>query len=154
MRVTTHSMKAGVPAAVLAVLMGWGLGTSACSDASLVAPTSTSANQLVAVESFTGTLLKNGSRFYSFTVTQSGPVSIVLLALQENGAASTVTVGLGLGVPRATTCLSSNTVTVGVGVTPQLSLVGDPLVYCAVIFDVGNLTAPTADFAINITRPR
>jgi len=136
------------------VLTGLALGGSSCSDEQLVAPTPGVANQQVAVESFTGTLAKLGSRFYSFNVTQSGPISIVLLSLVEGGTASTATVSIGLGVPRGTDCLATNTVTIGVGVAPQLSVSVDPLIYCARIADVGNLTALSADFAINITRPK
>ncbi len=143
-------MKSGV---LGAILTGVALGGSACANET-VTPTPGPATKPVAIETFAGTLPKEGSRFYSFTVAQSGTVSIMLLGLVENGAPSTATVLLTLGVPRATDCIGTSSVVVGVGVGPQLSLALDPLIYCARIADIGNLTAPTAAFSINIVRPR
>ncbi len=143
-------MKSGVLAAILT---GLALGGSACSKEG-VSPTPSPATVPVVVESFTGTLPKLGFSFYSFTVTQSGPISLTLLSLTENGAPSTAAVLLLLGVPRGTDCIGTTAITAGAGVTPQLSISVGPLIYCARIADAGNITAPTASFAINITRPR
>jgi hypothetical protein len=129
------------------------LATAACAEGSVGAPSPSVGNQPVTVDVFSGTLPLLASRFFSFTATQSGTASIVLLALKENGVDSTATVSIGLGVPRATECFAGTPVTVGVGTAPQVAIGVEPLVYCAVITDVGNLKAP-AEFSINIIRPR
>jgi hypothetical protein len=125
----------------------------ACSEATVTSPSAIGNNLPLAVEVFTGTLPVNGSRFYSFTVPKTGPVSMVLLSLSENGAASAAAVQLGLGVPRGIDCLAGEAATLGTGVVAQVSITAEPAVYCARIGDPGNLTAPAA-FSINITRPR
>lgn len=118
-----------------------------------VAPSDPSFTQPIAVESFTGTLAVGGSSFYSFTVSQSGHVSLLLHQLTEGGVASTAQVTLGLGVPRATDCTVVNVAGVVAGATPQIIDSVTPAVYCARISDPGNLTGPAA-FAVNIIRPR
>ena len=129
------------------------LGGSACANASVTSPTAAVYNRPLAVEVFSGTLPLLGSQFYSFSVPQSGPASIVLLGLKEDGVDSTATMQIAIGVPRGIDCLAVTSVTVGVGTNPQIAISADPAIYCARIVDVGNLKAP-GDFAINISRPR
>ncbi len=140
-------------AAVLVPLGLVALAGSGCTEASVAIPSPLGNNRLVAVETFVGTLPLGATRFYSFAVPQTGVTSIVLLSLRENGAASSATVQLGLGVPRGTDCTTPQTVTVGVGIAAQIAITVEPAIYCARIADVGNLTA-SAEFAININRPR
>ena len=117
------------------------------------APSNPGSTTPVAVESFTGTLAVGGSRFYSFTVPQTGNVSLLLHSLIENGAASTAQLTLGLGVPRGTDCTVTDLVGATASGTPQLIAAVAPAIYCVRIADPGNLTAP-ATFAVNIIRPR
>jgi hypothetical protein len=117
------------------------------------APSDPGATQPVVVEAFNGTLAVGGSSFYSFTVTTTGNVSLLLHQLTEAGAPSTAIVTMGLGVPRATDCTATSVVGITAGGSPQLATSVTPAVYCARISDPGNLTAPVT-FAINIIRPR
>ena len=124
---------------------------AACADDSPV-PTDPSRTVAVTHESFSGTLPLLGARFYSFTVPHVGNADVTLLSLRESGSASSATVAIGIGVPRATDCTISNTVNTAVSPSPVLAVNLDPGVYCVRIFDTGTLTAPV-DFSINITRP-
>lgn len=125
---------------------------SACGENS-TGPINPTFTQGVVHESFAGHLPLLSSRFYSFTMPQTGRVALTLLSLTTNGAPSSELIGLGIGVPRGFDCVVSNTAVTGVGVTPQLQLELDPGVFCAAVFDNATLTQPV-DFSLNITRPR
>jgi len=105
------------------------------------------------VESFLGVLPVEGARFYSFTVSQDGPVSLTLLSLTENGEASAAAVNIGIGVPQGTGCTLIDSRTAGVDVKPQFQNFYQAAVYCARVADVGNLTSE-ATFALNIAYPK
>jgi hypothetical protein len=135
------------------VVIGVALAGPACAEATVSGPTAIGNNVTLAVETFTGTLPVGGSRFYSFTVPQTGMTSVTLLSLKENGADSSAIVLLGLGAPRGTECLLIDGTQVNTGVTAQVTLSPEPGIYCARISDAGNLAAP-ADFSINIVRPK
>lgn len=135
-------------AGILAATAGAG-----CTEATVTTPSAIGNNLPMTVEVFGGSLPQGGSRFYSFTVSRTGPASIMLLSLTENDAPSAATVLLGIGVPRGTDCIATTTAVLGTGVVPQLSITADPAIYCARIADAGNLTGP-AQFSINIVRPR
>jgi len=136
------------------MLIGVAAISVACQDdQNAAAPTPTAANVPVIVETFVGTIAVGGSRFYSFSLTREGPVSLTLVTLRESGAASTVVMNLGLGFPSGTTCAASAAATTADGATPQLTEVRTPGVYCARLADLGFLTS-AADFVINIARPQ
>jgi len=117
-------------------------------------PTQPTPNPTVVVESFTGTLVKGGSAFYSFTVPTTGTVSLTLLSLTIAGAPQDVAISMGIGAPAQTTCVVSGAANVTTGATPQVTNNSmTPGVYCALVSDPGNLTADT-NFSVNITRPR
>lgn len=142
MRLASVSLVAGLCAA----------GSSGCGteDPALTQP---STNGALAVESFTGTLAKGGTAFYSFTVPRDGNVSLTLLSLTIGGVPSDLSITMGLGVPRGTACQTQAQQGVTVGVTPQITNAVVPSVYCVNVNDPGNLTAD-AVFSVNIARPR
>jgi hypothetical protein len=111
------------------------------------------ANVPVFVETFTGTLVVGGARFYSYSLSTAGAVSVTLISLREAGADSTTVVGLGIGSPSGTGCAPGTNTVTKAGSSPQLSGSYDPGVYCAVVYDTGQVTAPL-DFVINIAHPR
>jgi hypothetical protein len=143
----------------LAVLCVAGLtGTTACGANSGSTPTAptpttpTAADPLV-TESFAGTLTVNGSRFYAFEVGTYGTVNVTLQNVGGvTGVPDTVWVGLGIGVPDGTDCSTTTSLNTQAGSSPQVSSVVEAGIYCARVYDVGNLAAPTA-FAIGIAHP-
>ncbi|MEO8678443.1 MAG: hypothetical protein ABI665_05315 [Vicinamibacterales bacterium] len=120
--------------------------------ATTTTPTSTVAAVPAYDEQFVGKVAGGGSSFYSFTVTQYGTVNITLTNVDGAFVPSTVTVGLGIGVPSGEGCATSTTVSTKAGATAQLTGTYDAGVYCAEVFDVGNLYAP-ANFAVTISYP-
>jgi hypothetical protein len=125
------------------------VGAGCTKDPGLTVPSTTGP---VVIESFVGTLAVGGSAFYSFTVPQNGNVSLTLLSLTVAGVPATLSINMGLGVPRGTTCVTTATAAVA-GNSPQSVTEVPPRVYCVLVTDVGTLTAPAA-FAVNIARPR
>jgi len=137
-------------AGLVALLSAAAASAGCARDPDLTAPVTTGP---VVIESFVGTVPVGGSAFYSFTVTQTGVVTLTLLSLTVDGAASDLTVNVGVGTPSGTTCQASTTTAVGVGVTPQQTTQVTGGIYCAIVSDIGTLTDP-ASFALNISRPR
>ena len=72
------------------------IGAGCMNDPVLTQPSQTGA---IAVESFTGTLPKAGTVFYSFTVPRSGNASLTLLTLTVGGAPTDASITMGLGSP-------------------------------------------------------
>lgn len=135
------------------VVVGMALSGTACAEATVAGPTAIGNNVTLTVETFSGSLPVGGSRFYSFTVPQSGLTTVTLVSLKQDGANSNTIVLVGLGAPRGTECLLIDGRQVTADVVAQVSLTPEPGVYCARISDAGNLTGPV-DFSINIVRPR
>jgi hypothetical protein len=135
------------------MVIGVTLAGPACTEATVAGPSQLGNNAPFTVETFSGTLAVGGSRFYSFNVPRTGFTGVTLLSLKQNGAETTETVILGVGVPRGVDCPSLDARNTGVGVTPQVSFTPDAGIYCVRIGDAGTLTAPV-DFSINISRPR
>ncbi len=107
----------------------------------------------IMVETFSGTLPLRGSVFYSFSVETAGQTSLTLVDARENGVITEALITIGLGQPRGTQCLATNVLSVKSGGTPQVSGPTNKGVYCAVVFDPGNLTTE-ATFRLNIARPK
>src|SRR5207237_10654158 len=115
------------------------------------APSPTPAAPTV-TENWTGTLVPNGTRFYSYNVSQLGTVNITLVSVASAGVPSTVTMGLASGTPAGTGCSTTGDVNGAAGCTRRLSVTLDAGVHCAKFYDIGNLVTP-ADFAITIAHP-
>ncbi len=102
---------------------------------------------------FAGALQVQGSTFYSFHVSQAGPASLMLAAVQTPGGAALATpVGIGVGVPKGTGCTRATAITTPPGLAAQLTVTLNPGTYCASVFDVGTLSG-TVNFAMRITYP-
>lgn len=118
--------------------------TSSTTTATAASPTFT--------EEFIGTVDRDGSIFYSFSVTQYGTVNVTLTSVGGIYVPPSLQLGMGLGTPSGTDCSTSTTVTTRSGSTVQLTGTYQPGVYCVRVFDVGNLFG-TASFAVTIAYP-
>ena len=104
-------------------------------------------------EQFTGTLGVGGSAFYSFEVTSYGTVNVTLHNVGGvTGVPESVWVGIGIGVPDGTDCVTSTSGNTQAGGGPHVSSVLEAGTYCARIYDIGNLAAPTP-FSALIVHP-
>jgi hypothetical protein len=119
---------------------------------STTTPTEIAAEPTIA-ESFTGTLTVNGGAFYSFEVTAYGTVNVTVQNVGGvTGVPESVWVGVGIGVPEATGCSTTTSLSTQAGGGPHVSSVLAAGIYCARIYDIGNLAAPTP-FAVLIAHP-
>ena len=104
-------------------------------------------------QTFAGTLSPGGTLFYSIVVNQQGPVSLTLAAVQTpGGGALTTPVGIGVGVPQATGCTRSTSLTTAPGLAAQLTVTLNPGTYCAAVYDTGTVSS-AVNFAMRITYP-
>ena len=104
-------------------------------------------------QTFAASLTTSGSLFYSIVVTQRGPVSLTLAAVQTpGGGALTTPIGIGVGIPQGTGCPRTSSVVTPPGLAAQLTVTLNPGTYCAAVYDVGNLSS-AANFAMRITYP-
>jgi hypothetical protein len=104
-------------------------------------------------ETFAGTLEVKSESFYSFLVGQAGPVGLTLAAVQTPGGGAVSTpLGIGVGIPKGTTCARSTSQTTGPGLAAQLTVTLNPGTYCAAVFDNGTLTG-AVNFAMRIRHP-
>lgn len=132
------------------------LGAAACGKDTPTTPTATTTTQTAAEPTnsvdFNGTVPVTGSTFYSFSVSQYGTVNLTLTSVGGAVVPTTVTLGMGLGVPDGTDCVTSTTVNTRSGTTAQLTAIFNPGVYCAKVYDVGNLFGP-ASVSVTIAYP-
>ena len=106
------------------------LALGACGGSSTASP-----NAPTTTETFTGTLSAGGVNVHPFNVAQSGALTVTLTTLSPQ---STITVGLGLGLPSGTACsLSSTDNTAKMGSVEQTTL--DAGAWCVAIYDLGNV---------------
>jgi hypothetical protein len=114
---------------------------AACGD-SPTAPDDTSmVAATVSPTVFEGTLDLNESRFYSFTVSQSGSVTayVASLTLVGHRDALVVPVRLGVGVPRGEGCAITASVETSPALVTQLTTTLSAGIYCVNISDIGSL---------------
>ena len=137
---------------VFALLVVAALSAGCNSNNSTTTPTTVITGTLTEV--FVGSVDVNGSAFYSFTVSSSGTVSVMLASVTTGtpGPAADIGMSLGVGVPAGTGCPVTTSVTVGPALTSQIATALTPGIYCVNIADVGNLRAPV-NFAIRIVHP-
>ena len=101
---------------------------------------------------FEGTVDPRGFAFYSFQVQQTGNVNLMLASVSSStapGTTSNVTLGLSIGVPSGTDCTIQNAAPASAGLTSQLVVNMTPGLYCARVYDIGNLKS-TVNFAVRI----
>jgi hypothetical protein len=130
--------------------------TVGCSDDTPTSPTDTTTTPTAApptvTEQFDGVVPVGGSKFYSFTTSTYGTINVTLLAVGGSFVPSTVMLGVGLGQPSGTDCVTTTLVNTAAGTTAQVTGNFDPSVYCAKVTDIGNLFAP-ASFSMSIAYP-
>ena len=126
---------------------------SACggsdSTATTTAPTVTTGAQSALFE---GKLAVGGSAFYSFTVSTTGNVNVMLASVTSTtspGSESNVVLGLALGTPLGTDCTITSALLASAALQSPLVNNLTPGIYCARVYDIGNLKAPV-NFAIRI----
>lgn len=137
-------------AGLTAVLLG-----TACNGDSPTSPTTATTTTTIpptTTETFEGTVTAGGSTFYSFSIEQSGTVNITLLSVSGTYVPSTVWLGLGIGQPDGTDCITTSTVNTAAGASAQLTGTYGPGVFCAKVSDIGNLFG-TAAFSASIEHP-
>jgi hypothetical protein len=104
---------------------------------------------LFTTETFTGTVGQLSTSAHNFSTGQSSPVIIRITSF----APSTITMGLGLGTPLTSptgdVCSVTGQAAVAQGDTFQVQL--DPAAYCVTIFDIGQISDPTATVAYSVT---
>jgi hypothetical protein len=99
-------------------------------------------------ENFSGAVQVGGSDAHPFTVTSSG--FQITLDLTSVGPPSTITMGFGIGSWDGATCtpLSGGYGNFQASATPQLGGNINAGTYCAIVFDVGNQSAPVTYTAV------
>jgi hypothetical protein len=130
-----------------------GLCAMGCSPLGPTSPSIVLPNPTVTVENFSGTLPLKGVTFYSFSVVDGGTTYLTLLSVKEAGVDSEALITIGIGVPRGTSCVATNVLSVKAGGSPHISGTTNKGVHCAVVYDPGNLTVD-ATFSLNIARPK
>ena len=132
---------------LLVTVLAVAMVASACNNSSTTsAPTTT---PTTITETWTGTLVVNGSVTYPFTVQQTGTITATIASLAPD---STVTVGLLLGTWNGTSCAASSSIVTDAAVlnttvTGNATGTGN---FCARIYDTGHLAAPT-DFVVTVS---
>ena len=126
---------------------------AACGDSSSPTAPTTDPSRVTVI--FSGTLAPGDTQFYSFTVGLAGTTDVLLASLRPRGQtrpALSTTVGLGIGTPAGTGCRTSTSLNTQPGLSSQISTSTTATIYCASVYDVGNLTEPV-DFTVRIVHP-
>jgi hypothetical protein len=122
------------------------LFTAACGDSPTSPDDAATTAATVSPTVFEGTLELNASKFYSFTVSQSGSVRAYLASLTPVGRreALAVPVRLGVGVPKGEGCAVTQSVETPPSLVTQLSMTLGSGIYCVNISDIGALPGAVA----------
>jgi hypothetical protein len=129
-----------------------------CGDDTPTSPTDTSTSTSTTVaaptvsEEFSSTVPVGSSKFFSFTTSTYGTINLTLTSVSGNFVPSTVMLGLGIGQPSGTDCVTTTTVNTAAGSAVQVTGAYSAGVYCAKVSDIGNLFAP-ASFTVTIAYP-
>jgi hypothetical protein len=137
-------------------VVAW-LAVTACNKAETptsptTAETPTTVVDPTTTEEFLGTLTVGGGAFYSFTVEQNGTVRVTLVSVSGANVPASVWLGLGLGTPAGEECSTTTSLNTQAGSSAQISGTYAPGIYCARVYDIGNLIAP-ARFSVTIEHP-
>jgi hypothetical protein len=123
------------------------MASSGCggSSATATAPTVT------LTETFSGTVSVGGSDFHTFTASQNGAITATLTTA---GPPATIAMGVAIGTPNGAACtpLAGASTTTAAGASPQLNGEVSGGTLCAVVYDVGNETAPIS-YSLTVTHP-
>jgi hypothetical protein len=121
------------------------LSIAACGSDPVEPPTQPSAVSVT--ENLSETLTVNGARTFPFTANRAGTVTARLSALAPD---DTITIGLSIGTWNGASCqiiIANDQAKLNVSVVGTAQQTGQ---FCARVYDVGFLTAPTA-FTIELT---
>ena len=147
-----HILIALIAALALSVSCGDETPTSPTDTSTSSSTTTTTAAAPTVSEEFSSVVPVGGSKFYSFTTSTYGTINLTLASVGGSFVPSTVMLGLGLGQPSGTECVTTSTVNTAAGSTVQVTGAYNAGVYCARVFDIGNLFAP-ASFNVTIAYP-
>lgn len=116
------------------------LVAAACGD-SPTSPDDAATTATVSPTVFEGTLDVNASKFYSFTVSQSGSITAYLASMTPVGRreALAIPVRLGVGVPKGEGCALTQAVDTPPSLVTQLTMTLGAGIYCVNISDTGAL---------------
>jgi hypothetical protein len=99
-------------------------------------------------DTFTGTLASSGNAKFGVTVKGNGELDVTLSTLTPQ---TTITVGLGIGIPQAGSCgLITAVENAKVGTTLPASVA--PGSYCVLLYDVGNIQGLDT-FTLSVLHP-
>jgi hypothetical protein len=133
-------------------LLLWLMVASACDDG----PTSPDDTTTPSTSSvvFEGTLDPDGSRFYSFSASQTGSVTVNLASLNLVGRreALTVPVQIGVGVPKGEGCDNTESLETAPALVSQFSASLNSGIHCVSVADAGQLPG-AAIFLIRFSHP-
>ena len=121
------------------------LSTAACGDNTTTTPDTTTPTAVT--ETNSDTLTVNGGKTQPFTVSRAGSVTATVIALDPDPA---VVFGLSLGTWNGSACtliVTNDNAALNVTVTGTAQAAGT---FCARVYDVGKLTAPT-NYTLQIT---
>lgn len=140
-------------ATVVAVALSMaGCGDDSSPTAPTTAPPTTPIAAPTITETWDGTVPVGGSSFYSFSIEQNGTVDLTLVSVSGTSVPPTVWLGLGIGTPSGTECVTTTSVNTAAGASPQLTGTFGPGVFCAKVSDIGNLFG-RATFTLVIGHP-
>jgi len=129
------------------------LGSSCSSDSTTpVAPTTTTVPSPL-TEAFTSGVVPAGASSHTFVAATAGTVDITLTT---SGPPTSVSLGVGIGIPTTTSsgCSLTTAVNTVPGSTPQLAAVPvDAGRFCVKVFDPGTPLTQEAFFTVTITHP-
>ena len=134
------------------------IAAAACNSDTPTSPTTTTTTVPAAIaepattEEFTGAIQVGGAAFYAFTVEQNGTVRVTLASVGGVNVPGSVWLGLGIGTPAGEDCTTTTSLNTQAGSAAQISGTYAPGIYCARVYDIGNLIAP-ARFAVTIEHP-
>ena len=105
-------------------------------------------------ETFADSLAVGASRFYSFTVTAGGTVSVTLASVtaQADGTTLTQPLEIGVGIPAGTGCSVAVARSATSGLVTQLQMAAGPGVHCVCVRDTAGLPSPI-NFSLRFTHP-
>ena len=116
------------------------LFTSSCED-SPTSPDETATTPTASNVVFEGTLEQDQSRFYAFTASQAGSVTVNLASLNLVGhrEALTVPVRIGVGIPKGEGCGVTESIETLPALVSQFSATLESGIHCVNIADTGEL---------------
>ena len=131
-----------------ALIVASALAAAGCSSDDTSSSLPATPSSPLVTENFSGTVQVGGSDAHPFTVTSSG--FQITLDLTSVGPPATISMGFGVGSWDGTTCtpLSGGVTTVQASPNPQLGGNINAGTYCAIVFDVGNQSAPVTYTAV------